>query len=137
MKNYMFFLGFSMMSMVSFGQNVPFPVKNTFKQKFPDVKKVKWDIEKNNFEASFEVNKVDNSILFDSDGNIIETEVEIQINQLPKGVATYVNSNYKGQKIKEAAKIIDAKGNVTFEAEIKGKDLVFDSKGIFIKEIKG
>lgn len=136
MKNYVFVLGFTMMSIVSFGQNIPYPVKNAFKQKFPDVKKVNWDKEKSNYEASFEVNKIDNSILFDSNGNIIETEVEIQVNQLPKGVATHINSNYKGQKIKEAAKIIDAKGNETYEAEINGKDLVFDNKGTFIKEIK-
>jgi hypothetical protein len=136
MENHMLSLGFVMMSVVSFGQNIPTPVKNAFQQKFPNVQKVKWDKEKNNYEASFQINKVDNSLLFDANGNLLETEVEIQINQLPKGIANYINSNYKGQKIKEGAKIVDAKGTVTFEAEIKGKDLVFDSKGTFIKEVK-
>lgn len=100
------------------------------------MQKVKWDKEKNNYEASFEVNKVDNSLLFDANGNLLETEVEIQISQLPNGVVNYIHSNYKSQTIVEAAKITDAKGTITFEAEIKGKDLVFDCKGVFIKEVK-
>ena len=79
---------------------------------------------------------MNHSILMDAQGNIIETEVEIELNQLPKGVLEYVKANYKGQKVKEAAKITDAKGTLTYEAEIKGMDILFDSTGKFIKEIK-
>jgi hypothetical protein len=136
MKDYTFILGFLMVSVFSFAQNIPVPVKKAFNQKFPQVQKVKWDKEKNNYEASFEVNKVDNSLLFDANGNLLETEVEIQISQFPNGVVNYIHSNYKSQEILAAAKITDANGTITFEAEIKGKDLVFDSKGIFIKEVK-
>ena len=82
------------------------------------------------------MNKVDNSVLFDAQGNLLETEVEIELNQLPKGVLEYVKANYKGQNVKEAAKITDAKGTVTYEAEIKGMDLLFDNSGKFIKQIK-
>jgi hypothetical protein len=66
----------------------------------------------------------------------METEVEIEINQLPRGIEEYVKTNYKGQSIKGAAKITAANGTVTFEAEIKGKDLIFDSNAKFIKETK-
>jgi hypothetical protein len=55
---------------------------------------------------------------------------------LPKGVLEYVKANNQGQNIKEVAKITDAKGTVTYESEIKGMDLLFDSTGKFIKEIK-
>lgn len=67
---------------------------------------------------------------------LLETEVEIELNQLPKGVLENVKANYKGQKLKDASKITDAKGSVIYEAEIKGKALFFDSNGEFIKEIK-
>lgn len=82
------------------------------------------------------MNKTEQSVLFDAQGNLLETEVEIKLTQLPKGVLEYVKANYKGQKVKEAAKISDAKGTLTYEAEIKGMDLLFDSNGKFIKEIK-
>ncbi len=38
--------------------------------------------------------------------------------------------------MKEAAKITDAHGVVTYEAEVKGMDLLFDSAGKFLKEVK-
>jgi hypothetical protein len=117
-------------------KEVPAPVKNAFQKQYPTASDVKWDKEGEKFEASFDLNKTDNSVLFDAQGNIFETEVEIELNQLPKGVLEYVKANYKGQKVKEAAKITDAQGKVTYEAEIKGMDLLFDANGKFIKEVK-
>lgn len=55
---------------------------------------------------------------------------------MPKGILDYVKTNYKGQSVKEVAKITDAKVTVTYEAEIKGMDLLFDANGKFIKEVK-
>ena len=69
--------------------------------------------------------------------NIIEIQVEIELNQLPTGILDYVKKSYAGKQVKEGAKITDAKGKVTYEVEIKGVDLIFDSKGKFIKEFIG
>jgi len=117
-------------------KEVPAPVKTAFQKNFPQAKVEKWEKEGDNFEAEFELNKSEQSVLFDAQGIIIETEIEIEISQLPNGVLDYVKTNYKGQSVKEAAKITDTKGTVTYEAEIKGRDLLFDSNGKFIKEIK-
>ena len=117
-------------------KEVPAPVKTAFYKNFPQAKVEKWEKEGDNFEAEFELNKSEQSVLFDAQGIIIETEIEIEISQLPNGVLDYVKTNYKGQSVKEAAKITDTKGTVTYEAEIKGRDLLFDSNGKFIKEIK-
>jgi hypothetical protein len=38
-----------------------------------------------------------------------------------------------GVKITEAGKVTDAKGRTRYEAEVKGKDMLFDEKGNFIK----
>lgn len=117
-------------------KNVPKPVKEALQKAYPTAKEIKWDKEGSNYEASFDFNKTDYSVLFDANGTVIETEVEIEISQLPKAVLAYIAANYKAQKIKEAAKITNANGIITYEAEIKGKDLIFDSKGNFIKEVK-
>jgi hypothetical protein len=115
---------------------VPTPVKTAFQKNFTHAKVVKWEKEGINFEAEFELDKSEQSVLFDAQGSIIEKEIEIKISQLPNGVLDYVKTNYKGQSVIEAAKITDAKGKVTYEAEIKGMDILFDSNGKFIKEIK-
>jgi len=113
--------------------NVPDLVKSSFKKQFPNVKKVVWEKEKANYEAEFELNETEQSAVFNEKGGLIETEVEIEINQLPANINTYIQKNYVGQKIKEAAKIIDANGKVSYEAEIKGMDLIFDEQGLFTK----
>jgi len=115
---------------------VPEAVQSALQKNNPNAKEVKWEKEKGNYEAGFEVSKTDHSVLIDASGSIIETEVEISIDALPKNARTYVTQKYPGKKIKEAAKITDAKGVVTYEAEVTGKDLIFDASGKFLKEIK-
>jgi len=117
-------------------QDVPVQVKTAFQKQFPNIKEAKWEKEGNNFEAEFELNKTEQSVLLDAQGNLIETEIEIAVNQLPNGVIDYIKTNYQGQKVKEAAKITEVKGIITYEAEIKGMDLIFESNGKFVKEIK-
>lgn len=117
-------------------KNVPANVKSTFQKKYPAATAVKWNKESENYEASFDLNKIGNSVLMDAQGNIIETEVEIELSQLPASILAYVKKHYTANKVKEAAKITDAKGTLTYEAAIKGMDLIFDSNGKFVKEIK-
>lgn len=115
-------------------KEVPTVVKSALQTKYPNAKELKWEKEKGNYEAEFEVNETDYSLLIDIAGNILETEIEIKVDELPAKAKDYISKNYAGQKIKEAAKITDSKGVVTYEAEAKGKDLIFESNGNFIKE---
>ncbi len=115
-------------------KEVPAVVKSALQKDYPNVKKVKWEKEKGNYEAGFEVKENDYSVLIDASGNIIETEVEINIDALPANIKSYITKNYPGKKIKEAAKITDNKGVVTYEAEVNDKDLIFDDSGKFLKE---
>jgi hypothetical protein len=118
-------------------KDVPEAVKAAFQKEFPVAKNPKWDKEENNFEASFDNNKSDQSVVFDAEGNILEIEVEIKLSELPKGVIDYMKSTYPGKKIKEVAKITDAQKTVTYEVEVSGMDVIFSEQGKFIKEIKG
>lgn len=113
--------------------DVPASVKTAFAKKYPNAK-AKWEKEDANYEAEFETGETDQSVVLDATGAILETEVEIKTSELPAAATEYISKNYKDAKLKEAARITDAQGVVTYEAEIKGKDLIFDSTGKFIKE---
>ena len=115
---------------------VPQIVRDAFSKEYPQVVKVIWDRENENYEASFDLNKVDHSVLIDQEGKVVETEIEIEESELPVRILKYIDMHYPRKRLKEAAKITDAKGNVTYEAEVKGVDLLFDSIGDFIKEVK-
>lgn len=141
MKKLMLMTVAAMFTSLTFAQkmqdkDVPATVKTTFQKQYPDAKELKWEKENGNFEVEFELKETEYSVLLDASGNILETEIEISIDALPSNAKDYVLKNHSGQKIKEAAKITDAKGTVTYEAEIKGIDLIFDSNGNFIKDVK-
>lgn len=114
---------------------VPANVKAGFTQKYPAVKKVDWEKEKGNYEANWGGRShEDSSATFTPAGEFVEIVLAIPVSQLPKAIAPYIKAHYNGANIKEAGRVIDAKGAVSYEAEIKGKDLVFDEKGNFLKE---
>jgi hypothetical protein len=118
--------------------DVPAKVKEAFEKKYPGVKVEQWEKENGDYEATFDLNKIESSALFDVEGNFMELEQEIKVAELPKVIVDFLNNNYSNQKISETSKIIDSSGNIAYEAEIKeGKrefDLLFDSKGNFIKK---
>jgi len=116
-------------------KDVPAPVKSSLAKKYPDAKKVNWEKEKGNFEANWGGKSgEDNSAIFSPAGEFQELVQAIPIGELPAAVVPYVNLHYKGAQIREAGKVTDASGTHMFEVEIKGKDLVFDEKGNFLKE---
>ncbi|WP_199141670.1 hypothetical protein [Pedobacter sp. ASV12] len=108
---------------------VPAPVKAAFAKNHAGLTKVSWEMEKANFEAGFTLNGKETSEVYTPQGVLLETEVEIKVSELPDAV----KMKLKGQKVAEAAKITKADGKVVYEAEVKGKDLLFDAQGNSIK----
>lgn len=117
-------------------KDVSTAVQNGFQKQFPAVKDVQWEKENGNYEAEFKANGKKTSVVVSPSGSVLETETEMSITLLSAPVKTYIAKNYPNQKIKEAAKITDGKGIATYEVELVGKDLIFDSKGNFLKEKK-
>ena len=118
---------------------VPQVVKTAFAKAYPKVKDAEWDKEDGDYEASFDQNKADASVLFSADGTITEVETEIEHNQLPAAVKNTLAKEYTDYKVKEAAKIV-AGGVTTYEAEVKkGKqtfDFIFDVDGKLLKKVE-
>ncbi|HCN82502.1 MAG TPA: hypothetical protein DIT07_02625 [Sphingobacteriaceae bacterium] len=114
---------------------VPAAVKAALVKKYPASSKVLWEKENGNYEANWGGKSgEDNSVVFTPAGTFMEIVNLIPVSQLPAKVAPYVKDHYKGAKIAEAGKATDAKGTLTYEAELKGMVLIFDSKGNFLKK---
>ena len=113
---------------------VPPAVREALAKKYPSAAKVGWEKEKGNYEANWGGrSKEDSSVTFTPGAAFVEIVVAIPVGQLPAGVGVYVKQHYGAVKIKEAGRVVDSLGKVSFEAEIKGKDLIFDEKGNFVK----
>lgn len=138
MKKFLFVALAAILTSFSFGQktskdNIPTVVKDALKKSFPTVQNEKWEKENQNYESEFILNKEEMSALFSSEGQLLESEVEIALGELPASIGNYVSQHLSGKKIKEASKITDANGNVSFEAEVGGKDYIFDASGNLLK----
>lgn len=127
--------------------DVPVLVKEAFTKKYPNLK-AEWEKENGNYEAEYEgkrmsVNmetgkgkkvEVEGSVLISPDGTILETEEEIEASALPKVILEYIAKNVPDKKAKEASKITDKDGGVTYEIEVGKEEYFFDTNGAFIKK---
>ncbi len=114
---------------------VPAAVKTAFIKKYPAATKVTWEKEKGNYEGNWGGKSgEDHSVMFTPSGIFVESVEAISISSLPKSIPVYISKNYQGAKIIEAGKLTDAAGNEIYDVEIKGKTLLFDLTGKFLKK---
>ncbi len=118
--------------------NAPEKIKTTFATMFPKVNSVEWSKEsENEWEAEFTMNGIEMSANFDADGNWMETEKELEKDQLPESVNAALQSNFGGYKIVEASwlETNDMKGYEVLLKNGREKfEVIFDPEGKIIKE---
>jgi hypothetical protein len=116
-------------------KDVPAVVKTALATKYAAAKNVSWEKEKGNYEANWGGKSgEDHSVMFTPAGNFVEIVDAMPVSQLMPAIAKYVKEHYNGAKIAEAGKVTDAAGKTMYEAEVNGKDLVFDEQGKFLKK---
>lgn len=114
---------------------VPENVAAVFKKQFPNAKNVSWEKEGDNYEAMFQHEVTETSMVIAPNGKILETETEMDSSTLPENILVYFDTNYKGYKIAEASKIVMNNGTIRYEAEVQDKDFIFDHNGILLEEL--
>ncbi|MEP7254426.1 MAG: PepSY-like domain-containing protein [Ferruginibacter sp.] len=114
---------------------VPAAVKTAFAKQYPGVTPT-WEKEDGKYEVTFKQNGNEISALYEANGTMTESEMEMKVTDLPASIQAYVAEHYKGKKVKSAAKITKANGTVNYEANVNGKDAMFDANGKFLKEVK-
>jgi len=134
----LFAIAFLLISVAGISQNnnVPPVIKTAFTKSFNNVSDVKWEKEGKSYEVNFVQNANKMSAVIDEKGKILEIESEIKISSLLPQILSYMNENYKGKELIGASKINNENGSIHYEALIKGKGIVFDSKGAFLKVTK-
>ena len=111
----------------------PTAIQQAFAKRFPTVTNPAWKKENGCFEANFTAKGVKTSAVYWVGGKFKEVEEAMAVSTLPAPAAAYLAKNYAGQKVAEAARIKDAAGTVSWEAEVGGRDLIFDAAGQFLR----
>jgi len=136
-KLILFLLVFGLVTSVAEAKSkIPAAVKSAFSAKYPTAKALKWDKEGANYEANFKLNGVKNAVVFDQNGNILQSEEAISISELSTTITDYMKAHYPKHHIKGAARITTPQMVTTYEVELPGKDVIFSDKGAYLREEK-
>jgi len=114
----------------------PAAVKAAFDKAYPGIAGTKWEKEEGEYEVTFQKDSKTVSVVYDTKGQLKETETGIEVSALPAAVVTYVNQHYKGATIKTPEKTVKADGTVIYEVDVNKHTLVFDAAGKYLKSEK-
>ena len=112
--------------------DVPSVVKNTLSNAFPDAMDVDWEMKKDDYEADFEVDNVDYSVLITTTGDIVMQKHDIALAELPEAVKANVAKDFKDRELEDVEKV-EKEGTVYYQVDLDGtftdKELVYTANG--------
>ena len=135
-KTGLFLLGVSMLGCAQ-KRNVSQNAEQTLSQKFPKANKVSWEKEnEDEWEAEFKMDGKEFSANFNENGDLLETESEIENNEVPSRISQVMAEKYAEAKIKKVFKV-ERKDGIFYEYEFKlngnTREVLFDSSGNVVK----
>jgi hypothetical protein len=105
---------------------VPAEVKTAFEKKFPAVTKVKYEMEKADYEISFVLNGTECSANFDKTGKWLETETELKENEIPAVVKAIISKDFPLYKVSESVKVETPLVALKYEFDVSKGDSKFE-----------
>jgi hypothetical protein len=113
-------------------------VENSFSQKFPNAKNVKWDATSSSKKVAyveFVFEKKKCRAYFDKEGNILEIQKEIKTKDLPEKVLASLENTYPSEKILNVYEIQKSGKKPVYEIVIKMESektsLTINPEGLF------
>ncbi len=80
----------------------PAEVLNAFNKLYPNQKHPEWVKLNNTYKAHFNIKFILKTVTFNEKGILLETETEVDENDLPPAVLDAIGENFKNHKIKQA-----------------------------------
>lgn len=107
-----------------------------FKKDFPDAKGSEWEKDDvNTWEVEFFINEIEHSANYDLLGKLVETEIQISLEEVPEIVMNIFKTKYSVHQIYRAY-LEKTDTELIYEFELSNKedelDIEIDSNGIFL-----
>ncbi|WP_018476668.1 PepSY-like domain-containing protein [Pontibacter roseus] len=104
-------------------KDVPEAVKSALSQKYANATDLEWEKHGDNFEADFDVDRIDHAVMIDPSGKILMARHDVMEKDLPQGIRTAIGQNYKGMRVDDVEQMEkDGKTYYQLELDQKGQD---------------
>ncbi|WP_192821675.1 hypothetical protein [Rufibacter sp. LB8] len=100
--------------------DVPSLALNSVKAKFPQALTIDWEKAGDLFEAEFEVNGLDQTILVDANGTISKVKQDLLVTDLPAAVDAAIKRDFAGYVVDDLEKV-EINGQVYYQVELENK----------------
>ena len=104
-------------------KDVPEAVKSALSQKYANATDLEWEKHGDNYEADFDVKRIDHAVMIDPSGKILMTRHDLMEKDLPQALQNAISQNYKGMRVDDVEQV-EKDGNTYYQLELdqKGKD---------------
>ncbi|AZI27651.1 hypothetical protein EA772_20730 [Pedobacter sp. G11] len=116
---------------------VPAAVKAAFAKAYPKATDVDWEMKGGNYEADFDLGKIDHKATYMGNGKVVSFEKDIPNAQLPAAIAKSIKAKYPKGRIDDVD-WINTGGKISYKVDIEGTPDVnvwYGADGKFIKEV--
>lgn len=113
--------------------NVPTVIKSNFSTMYANTTVTKWELEDGNYEATYLVRGLENSVIFSADGQVVLFISSITANEIPEAARNYIVNNLSGKKIGTLTRNKTITGEATYAVQAADKYYIFDVNGNFLK----
>ena len=119
-------------------EDIPKNLSDEFKKAYPTASDVEWEMEGNQYQVEFEIDRRDHEIWYDADAKVVKSEQEISKDDLPEQIKSTLSSTYGAYKI-EDIETTEENNTVTYVIDLeKGwndeKTVVLDKNGTVTSE---
>lgn len=105
---------------------VPNEILRVFKEYYPDVSLDEvdwgWEVPAKIYEASFSNGEVEFEVEITVTGQLLLTEITIEVEDLPDHIIIAAQQRYKGHRIEEAEMVQYSNGDVSYELDLKNEE---------------
>lgn len=117
---------------------VPLHVQNSFVDKVPVAQDVVWTVEDNIYQVDYYVSAKHTTSYFDEQGQWLETETEIAVDELPHDVLQTLQTKMGEYEILDIELVATREGQTLYEVDLekdyKSYDILFDKDGKILRK---
>ncbi|RKS53387.1 putative PepSY-like beta-lactamase-inhibitor [Gillisia mitskevichiae] len=97
---------------------VPANLNSNFQKEYANATDIEWELDKGNYKVEFDLDKMEKEIWYSKNGEVLKTEMEVAIEDIPTAVAATIKNNYPNYDIDEI-ELTEENGKKIYEVELE------------------